>query len=165
MGKSDESLSASIEVKEAYIEMYGEDHSKMAPIYNNIALALLHLADIDGAIQNFELAKNIFELHYGKYNPGGCYIYENLGEAYTKAKNYEKAIKYIKHTLSIVNHHYPDKLSYGFHGQIALAHAYKEMGNYEKARKHYKTALKGISEICGKESALYINTEYELNKL
>lgn len=164
MGKSDESLSASIEVKEAYIEMYGEDHSKMAPIYNNIALALLHLADIDGAIQNFELAKNIFELHYGKYNPGGCYIYENLGEAYTKAKNYEKAIKYIKHTLSIVNHHYPDKLSYGFHGQIALAHAYKEMGNYEKARKHYKTALKGISEICGKESALYINTEYELNE-
>jgi len=63
-----------------YKDFYGNDHPKVASIYDNLGLVLSHLGDLEGAKNNFERALAIYNRVYGNDHPEVVNILDNLGK-------------------------------------------------------------------------------------
>jgi len=125
----------------------GEKSPSLAATYNNLGVAYDDNGDYDEAIEQYEKALDIYEIHPAyKAHPETATTYNNLGIAYRKKGEYDKAIELYKKALGIYENH----PAYKAHPETAktynnLGAAYGAKGDYDEAIEQFEKAL-GIYE-------------------
>jgi len=120
----------------------GEKSPSLAATYNNLGVAYDDNGDYDEAIEQYEKALDIYEIHPAyKAHPETATTYNNLGIAYRKKGEYDKAIELYKKALGIKEQVYGKTHPETARTYNNLGDAYRNKGVYDKAIEQFEKAL------------------------
>ena len=141
------------------LEIFGESHSNVATIYNNIGTVYFYQGDYARALENYELSLEITMEIFGENHSDVATIYNNIGLVYSNLGDYVKALenneKALKIELEIFGERHPSvATSYNNIGTV-----YSNQGDYARALEYHEKSLKIKLEIFG-ENHTDVATSY-----
>ena len=133
------------------VKNLGEDHPKVATIYNNIGVLYRNQGKYEEALTYNKKALSIRVKALGKDHPSTAITYNNMAYVYCEQGMYKEALKYYEKALeireSMLGKDHPDTArTYN-----NLAVCYDEQGNYEEAIRYYKLTIPIFEKKLGEE--------------
>ncbi len=89
-------------------QVLGQEHSKVAAIYNNLGRIYYNKANFDKAIEYYEKTLSIQLKTHGEEHPNSVITYFNLGASYSDKNDFDKTIDCLQKALN--SNHYQSRM-------------------------------------------------------
>lgn len=155
-GKYDVSIPKFYAVTEVFKATYGENHFRVAPCYENLAIAYKNLNQLDSALYFMEAAEEIFNIKGMPDRRPTADFHYNFANILVKKNRKQDALKRLEESNRILNKIGLFNSEYGAGNLNTLARIY-EADQPDKANAAYKEAFAKV-QLSNNEITKYKNT-------
>lgn len=143
---------------EIFINVFGEEHEKVALGYSNLGWACGKLGDSERQMDYYRKSLDIRSRIHGEDHPRLIVSLINLSSGYFRLGNYKEMLRYSRRAIDIIEaqgeDHHPQLSS----AYLSLANYYSQIGDYSTAISYYHKIMALDKANLGPEHPYHVTT-------